>query len=365
MAENDIEVRETRRSLKESMEADDNEVITVAGDDDTGGSAEGADTPEQAAAALAAAIKERDAEREGRIAAERTAAEKTNAAAGAAAATLQSKAASIESALQSRDTIIENAEAALKAAVEANDAMAMSKANREIARAEAEKVDLERQKTWVAHEQERLKTQPLASAPTRTGPTAESLAWMESNPRINVDPKYQAAVAAADSAWRARGMPVGTKDYVNFIDSNMRAAFGSNHGTMEAFHASNGGAVKAASAKKTPASSSAAPPERGGSDGDGNGGGVNAAVTFKHGKGQISLKRNADGKETISGTIPPDWVAAAKWSGYTRGKPDGTGGKFKTDEEGVHAYAVEQLKAIGDRQSGIGETNYGEGVRLQ
>lgn len=358
----ELEPRETRRSrLQESLEQDDNEVITIDTGDGEGDGGGDKGTPEDKSAELAAAIKQRDEERDARLAAEQRAAEARAGQQGAAAAALQNRANSVESAIQSRQSIIENAEAALKAAQEANDAVAMSKATREIARAEAEIVNLEREKTWVATEQEKLKNAPPA-APVRQGPTAESQAWMDSHPRINVDPDYQARVAAADSSWRARGLPVGTKDYVKFIDDNLKAYYGrDDHGSIEAARPTQ---AKTPAAKKTPASSSAAPPDRGGSD-DGGGGGVNASVTYKHAKGQVSLKRTSDGKETISGNIPPEWVAAAKWSGYTRGKPDGSGGKFKSDEEGAHAYAIEQLRAISERQQGRGEINYGEGVVLQ
>ncbi len=325
------------------------------------------DTADAAAETLAAQLRERDDElarsRAETVEARRAAAESGATMVNAAHRAVAERAANIESAIATRNQTIEAAEAALKAAMDGNDPAAMSKAQRQIARAEAELVQLERDKGDVENDKIRLKNAPAPrQQQEQRGPSADSRRWIENHPRFNVDPDYQAAATAADKSFRmlyGEG-DVGTQKYVDFIEKNLTARYGDNHGTFEAM---DGKSQPRNGSRARPASSTAARADAGSDAGDGGG---NGSPTFKHAGGSISLKRTGDGKETIAGKIPAAWVDAAKWAGFKQGDSKPGGGKYKTDAEGAHAYAIEQLHILEEQRSGgSAGIQFGEGGVMQ
>lgn len=370
MAEgDDIQPRETRRARTlDALEAtiDDAEAITIGEAEPKPRERQG-DKPEDASAKLAAQLKERDAElaaaRASEADANRRAAEAGATVISAAARTLNEREASIGSAITARNTVIANAEAALKAATEASDYAAMSKATREISRAEAELVNLEREKSAVEADKQRLKDAPVPRQEAG-GPTAESRAWIDAHPRFNIDPEYQQRVMAADNAWRARtgGRDVGTKAYVDFIESNVRAYYGrDDHGSLDAMK--DRAQPRDSAPGKRPASSTAARADAGT---DGGSSGAGGSLTYQHAQGSISLRTGSDGKESVVGKIPAAWVAAASWSGFGEGDRKPGGGTYKTKQEGAEAYAIEQMHILQEqRQGGTAGLLMGDGTTLQ
>lgn len=316
-----------------------------------------------AADALAQKLKDKDDEiaraRAETVEARRAAHDAGTTVFNAAQHAVAERASSIESAIEARNQTIESAESALKAAMDGNDPIAMSKAQRAIARAEAELVQLERDKSQVASDQLKLKNAPPPrQQQEQRGPSQESLGWIDTHPRFDSDPEYQASVTTAHNAWVSRGKQAGTKEYVDFIERTMTNKYGANHGDVIK-PKTNG------TTRERPASSTAA---RADSSSDGGDGGGNGTLTLKHAEGSVSLRRTADGKETVGGKIPRVWVDAAKWNGYKAGDPIPYSGgkKFKTDAEGAHAYAIEQLHILEEqRQGGNAGLQFGEGGVMQ
>lgn len=69
----------------------------------------------------------------------------------------------------------------------------------------------------------------------RNVPSPQSLAWIESHPRFDVDPAYQSRVIAAHDGWLSRGGVAGTDEYVAFIDGRLRDFYQrDDHGSMVA-----------------------------------------------------------------------------------------------------------------------------------
>lgn len=324
--------------------------------------------PDEAAEALAATLREKDDEiaraRAETVEARRHAAEAGHTVFNAAQHAVNERAAGIDAAIDARNQTIESASAALAAAMNGNDADAMVKAQRAIGRAEAELVRLEEDKRIVESDKIKLKNAPPPrQQQEQQGPSADSRRWIETHPRFHVDPDYQAAATAADKSFRMLygGQDVGTQKYVDFIEKNLTARYGDNHGTYEAM---NGKSQPRKGARERPASSTAARADAG-SDG-GDGGGSNGGFVHKHAGGTIGLKRTGDGKETIVGRIPAAWADAAKWTGYKQGDSKPGGGKYKTDAEGAHAYAVEQLHILEEQRGGSNAgLQFGEGGVLQ
>lgn len=324
--------------------------------------------PDAAAEALAQQLKDKDDElarsRAETVEARRHAAEAGTTVFNATHRAVNERAANIESAIEARNQTIEAATSALAAAMDANDAPGIAKAQRAMSRAEAELVQLERDQGEVENDKLRLKnTPPPRQQQEQQGPSADSRRWIETHPRFHVDPDYQAAATAADKSFRMLygGQDVGTQKYVDFIEKNLTARYGDNHGTYEAM---NGKSQPRKGARERPASSTAARADAG-SDG-GDGGGSNGGFVHKHAGGTIGLKRTGDGKETIVGRIPAAWADAAKWTGYKQGDSKPGGGKYKTDAEGAHAYAVEQLHILEEQRGGSNAgLQFGEGGVLQ
>lgn len=324
-------------------------------------------TAEEAAEAIATQLREKDDEiarvRAENVEARRHAAEAGNTVFNAAQHAVNERGANIESAIEARNQTIESATAALTAAMNGNDADAMVKAQRAIGRAEAELVRLEDDLRAVESDKIKLKNAPpRQQQQEQQGPSADSRRWIEGHPRFNVDPDYQAAATAADKSFRMLygQQDVGTQKYVDFIEKNLTARYGEGHGTYEAMR---GKSPARAGAKERPASSTAARADAGSDGGDSS---VHGSTTFKHAGGTIGLKRTGDGKETIVGRIPAAWADAAKWTGYRQGDSKPGGGKYKTDVEGAHAYAIEQLHILEEQRAGSNAgLQFGEGGVLQ
>lgn len=288
--------------------------ITVVEVDESGGGEQKPDAEAQLEA-LNATLADKDAElanaRAEAVTARRAAAEAGNTVVSAAHRAVAERESNIDSAIEARKTMIANARRALKAAMDASDAEAVADAQTEIATATAETVQLQRDKGQVEADKERLKAAPAARQEQPRGPSAESLAWIRAHPRFNSDPEYQAAVTAADKAYvTLHGWDnYGKKHYVDFVESTMTDRFGEGHGKTTR-------SSKPTASRERPASSTAARADAG-ADGGGSSGGANGSITLKHAQGTISLRRNADGKETIVGTIPSTWAEAARWCGMT------------------------------------------------
>lgn len=274
--------------------------------------------PEAALEALTEQLKSKDVEvaaaRADAVEARRQAAESGGHVISAAHRAVAERESNIDSAIEARKTVVVNARRALKAAMEANDAEAVADAQAEIATASAESVQLQRDKSQVEFDKQRLKNTPAPNQQQQPrGPSDASRRWIESRPRFNVDKDYQDSVTAADNSFRMLygQQDVGTQKYVDFIEKNMAAKYGDNHGSLEAM---KGKSQPRDGARQRPASSTAARADAG-TDGGGSSG--NGAITLKHAQGTISLRRSADGKETIVGTIPSTWAEAARWCGMT------------------------------------------------
>lgn len=341
---------------------DDKEVIEVLEDTET------AETNADAAAeALAAQLKDKDDEiaraRAETVEARRTAHEAGATVYNTAHRAVAEREANILGAIEARNQTIENATAALEAAMAANDAPAMAKAQRALSRAEAELVQLDRDKIAVENDKLTLKnTPPPRRQAEASGPTNESTRWIEKNGRYAVDPDYRARAINAHSAWVDMGKQAGTPEYIAYIDRNLEAFYGrKDHGSVEAMKDRT---QPRSGARERPASSTAARADAGSDGGDTGGGNL----TFKHAGGSVSLKRTSDGKETVGGKIPAAWVEAARWNGYKAGDriPNSGGKKYKTDAEGAHAYAIEQLHILEEQRAGSSAgLQFGEGGVMQ
>lgn len=323
----------------------------------------GEEKADAAAEELARRLKEKDDEiarvRADAVEARRTAAESGSTLFNAAQQAVNERVANIASAIEGRNQTIESAEAALAAAMNANDAAAMSKAQRAIARAEAELVTLEQQKAAAESDQARLKNAPPPrQQQEQRGPSAESIRWIESHPRFDSDPEYQASVTAAHNAWVSRGKQAGTQEYVDFIERTMVGKYGENHGEVK-----RAGQQQQPARRERPASSTAARADTSSDSGDSNG-----SFTIKTAVGNLSLRTSAEGKESVVGKIPPAWAEAAKYAGFGQGDLiPGTGGKkYRSDAEGALAYAVEQMKILQEQRAGSNAgLQFGEGGNMQ
>lgn len=292
----------------------------------------------------AKALKDRDEElareRAARADAERRAAEAAAAAGTVAAAHLTERETNLNATLESTKALVTNAQAAMKAAFDAGDMEAYAQASADFTRGNVRLENLEIEKAKLAEQKARA---PAPGARRGTAPpSAEAQRWLETHPRYGVDPEYQARVQTAHNYALAMGHDLGSPEYVAVIERNLDAFYGPNHGTLEAAKA-NGAAPKAAT-PKTPRSSAAAPSRGAAVD-------VNNPQEYRmqHGEGRgfVRLVTLPDGRETVEGTIPSEWVSYAKATGFKAGRSG-----FKTDHEGAIAYAVEQLRTMRDEAQG-------------
>lgn len=220
----------------------------------------------------------------------------------------------------------------------------ISAANFEVMRAE----EAQRQFTqWKQRQPKPEERQQQTRQETRNQgePTAEAQRWLDEHPRYSSDAEYRADANASHQAAIESGCMEGSQAYINYIENRMTRLYGENHGQVGGQQRGmqqrpNGGSMNQKQPQRA-ASSTAAPPNRGGSERLP----VGSAEYKDPSTGAVlRLVQTSDGKETVSGTIPADWVTAAKWNGMSPA-----------------SYAVEQLKIQEEMKQGINTgLRYGE-----
>jgi len=318
------------------------EAREIGGDSNEGGEGEAA-APEDAIAKAAAAAKNKDAE----LAAERSRresaedeAQKANVGAyNANAARAADREAFLTTHIATQEAALKSARDKIKTAMEAADGEALADAQEELTQARMQLTGAQNELGQVKAYRERIAKTPPPQAADGTraaaaaGPSADSQAWIDAHPRFEVDPDYHASVVTAHNAWIARGKAstVGSKEYVEFIDTRMAAKYGANHGEIKTVDTTQRQDTRRGS-------STAAPPSRG--DGGGIGAGNNRGMTVKHdasmGGGEITLLGFTEkGDPKLRGRIPPEWREAARICNMSE-----------------EAYAAEQIQISAEARSG-------------
>lgn len=209
---------------------------------------------------------------------------------------------SLVSQIAATKQAIETARTAKKAARDAGDGDAQDAAEDALIDAKTSLRVLEIQKVNFDAAKPRL----LAEAKEAAKPVAPvvdnsaSVAWIASRPRFNKakDPAYHAVAIQADAAARAAGHKANTAEYFDFIDADLAKAFGADHATGgETPH------TRQPREARTPETSMATPVGREGA-GDG----------YQSSQHNLRITTGADGKRSLTGTIPAHWAEAAKWN---------------------------------------------------
>lgn len=294
-------------------------------------------SPEEAVAEAnrlaAAKDAELNEERRRRIEAERLAGVRGRDVVDAVTARMGEREASINSAIEAHKQKKENAARAMRMAMEANDHDAQIKASEDHADAVAtlanlrvEKSNFDDNKARFVEESKRVNTAPTQTGGDTYTPAAQS--WIASHPKFDSDKAYKAKAMGAHYEAVSLGILVDSPEYFQHLNGAVAAL--------------DGKAPPPPPARKPNAASTAAPPAReGGAIMDGGSGG-SETVKFRDGS-SLSLTRDNNGKTSVQGRIPGDWVEAAVWSGVA---------KSKSDRDGIIEYAVEQLKIMSATQRG-------------
>lgn len=219
--------------------------------------------------------------------------------------TLNERESRIASDITVAERALESAETALENAINGGDGKAQIAASRAQAEAMADlkiariaKANFETQKPQLLADAKKA-AEPVA-APVDNSASEQ---WIASRPRFNQtkDPAYYAVAITANNEAKAAGLKANTKPYFDYIDGKLAASFGADH-----MHEDGGGQTRQTRTMREPDhTSSGAPVGREGTDG------------YSSARHNLRLGQDAEGKTTISGTIPKEWVEAASWNGMT------------------------------------------------
>jgi hypothetical protein len=135
----------------------------------------------------------------------------------------QGQQALVEQAKKVAATEIEQAKAKLKAAHEAFDTEAIIEAQEELT---AAKIKVERLNSFKPVAQPATPVvQPASQAPTVTAPDAEALAWQDANPWFGKNRRMTAVALEIHQELVDGGVRVGSKEYYQKIDAELRGTF--------------------------------------------------------------------------------------------------------------------------------------------
>ena len=135
----------------------------------------------------------------------------------------QGQQALVEQAKKVAATEIEQAKAKLKAAHEAFDTEAIIEAQEELT---AAKIKVERLNSLKPVAQPAAPVvQPAAQAPTAPAPDAEALAWQDANPWFGKNRRMTAVALEIHQELVDGGVRVGSKEYYQKIDAELRGTF--------------------------------------------------------------------------------------------------------------------------------------------
>lgn len=312
-----------------------------------------APSPEEALAEAQRQIEEKDrllaAERDNRTRAERERDEAKRVGSEAITDRVSHQEIAITNALAAGKSKKTAAQAKMRQARENGDFEGESAAIDEISAANFEVMRAEEAKrqfdTW-KQRQPKPEDRQQQRQETRqaTEPTAEAQRWLDEHPRYTSDAEYRADANASHQAAIESGCMEGSQAYINYIENRMTRLYGDGHGqaggSQRGLQKPNGGSVNTRQPARA-ASSTAMAPNRGGSDRLPAG-----SIEYRDPVTGAALRlvQGADGKETVSGQIPADWVTAAKWNGMSPA-----------------AYAVEQIRIQEQMKQGINTgLRYGE-----
>lgn len=245
-----------------------------------------------------------------------------------------------ETAIVSGIAAAEAAEAAgaqaLRTAREAGDLDAELKAMDTLADAKLQKMKWNEAKTTYDANKDRLtkEAEALGKPKLPSGPDAESQRWLEEHPLIGTDQQYRKdADDAHDLAVKNR-MPPGHPGYIAAVNAHLERLHGKDHGKAKAEKKTDNTDGDLVVTEQQRGTSMSAPAGRSGEDG---------SFSMSVGGKSLSLSVNGEGKEVLRGTIPGEWVEAAKWNKMT-----------------PHEYAISRLKIAKD--GGAGGIQFGEGA---
>lgn len=81
------------------------------------------------------------------------------------------------------------------------------------------------------YEADQLKSQaPAQQAARQNGPSPAAQAWLDAHPAYHTDRKYRGTAEVAHGEAVRAGMPVGSQEYVDYIDQIMTQEYGAGHG---------------------------------------------------------------------------------------------------------------------------------------
>lgn len=212
----------------------------------------------------------------------------------------------LTSQIATAKSAIETARAAKKAAREAGDGDAQDTAEEALTDAKTSLRILEIQKTnFDAEKPKALENAKKAAEPIKpVADTSKRDAWFAAHPRFNFQnpdadrPYFNAAMTAHHDALE-KNIPEGSDAYFAHLNAQLGHQFGANHATGD-------GTSRKPREARTSETSMATPVGREGA-GDG----------YSSQNHDLRIVVNGEGKRSISGTIPKDWVEAAKWTGMT------------------------------------------------
>lgn len=200
-------------------------------------------------------------ERADRLEKERAeATEKATKAEGRAAITQKE---AILQALDASQKSLEMHRKELKAALESGDSDKVVEHQEKLS--EAAYLSAELKKNKISFDLWEKQQEEISKQPKNTGPTPETKAWMDRNPRFNTDQEFKAEAESAHYAAIQRGIRPDSIAYFEFIDHRIEKVLGYND--------KNDKEEAPLPKKEERQPSYSAPPSRGDGGGDGSGGG--------------------------------------------------------------------------------------------
>lgn len=212
----------------------------------------------------------------------------------------------LTSQIAAAKTSIDNAKAAKKAAREAGDGDAQDAAEDALIDAKTSLRVLEIQKQNFDGEKSAAldRAKEAAKPVAAVADNSASEAWKASRPRFDEtkDPAYFAVALQGHHEAQSAGLQTNSPAYFAKIDGKLASAFGADHAKA----APGDGTSRKPREARTSETSMATPVGREAA-GDG----------YSSQNHDLRIVVNGEGKRSISGTIPKDWVEAAKWTGMT------------------------------------------------
>lgn len=229
-------------------------------------------------------------------------------ASNTAMARISDQEVAIKNGLSAAEKSVETATLAWRQARQQGDVEAEEKAMDALGDAKIEKARWKerndaftQQKPALEEEAKRPAVQPAAVEAGKDKMSDESRRWIESHPKFNTDASYRQDALDAHEIAISRKIPIGTTQYTAFLDNHLERLYGKDHGMQEQDRDRGGERERSPRRGPDRGASSGATPSR---DRDGS---------FAY--NGVKLGTDAQGKKTVTGDIPAEWVNAAKWNG--------------------------------------------------